>query len=228
MMALHAKLSFTAMSTALLISIVALPVSVIAFAVLYANYEPFWATLWMLGVLPTIWVVASVLIIRDAVKRRSRPQIAGVIALLVPTVLLVNIMVSPRFAFHQLFTFRPLDLHIPANGLAFIQKFPVCAEGSPCASREAVTETRTFRLAKVPDGCCSLQVVNGRAGKHKVQAFRVILNGKEVNLPARDSQQITTVTLGNNNVVSVRLSGASDAYIYVVVWYMGRKGSPPA
>jgi hypothetical protein len=228
MMAFRPKLSFNTMSTALLLSIVALPVSLIAFAVRYADYDSFWPVVWMGGVLPTIWVAAVILSIRDAVKRHSWRQIAGVVVLLIPTAILVIIMVSPRFVFHQLFTFRPVNLHLPTNNFILIQKFPVCAEGSSCTSGGTVTETKVFKLTKVPDGCCSLQVINGRGGKHKVEAFRVVLNGKEVNLPSGDSLQIASVRLGNDNEVNVQLSGSTDAYIFIVVRYSVTKTLPPA
>src|SRR5258708_21485629 len=113
MMVLHPRTSCGGMSSALLISALALPVSVIAFAVLYGNSDSFWSVLWLGAVLPAIWVAATVLSIRDSLKRRSWSQIAGVVALLSPTGFLFNTMVRPPFAFHHLFTFRPLDLHIP-------------------------------------------------------------------------------------------------------------------
>ena len=211
------------MSTALLTSAVALPVSVIAFAVLYGNRDSFWSVLWLGAVLPAIWVAAAVLSIRDAVKRRSWRQIAGVVALLAPTGLLVNTMGSPRFAFHQLFTFRPLDLHLPTNGFVLMEKFMVCAQAQPCKSHDVVTETRTFSVKKVPEGCCSLAVFNGR-GKNKVDTFRVVLNGKEVKLQS----QKAAVDLSAENEISVQLSGAPDAYIYILVSYTGKKDTPPA
>jgi hypothetical protein len=228
MQALSPKLTFKTISTALLLSMVAFPISVIVFAVMYASDDRFWTVLWMVGVLPTIWAAAAILGIRDAVKRRSWRQLAGVVVLLAPTALLVHTIFTPRFAVHQLFTFRPLDLHLPINGAAFIQKFSVCAQTSPCTPHDAVTETKTFRLTRVPNGCCLLQVVNGHDGAHKVKTFRVVLNGKEVNLPSDDSLQIATVKLAHDNEVSVQLSGTTDAYIYIVVSYTGKKESPPA
>jgi hypothetical protein len=221
MMVLHPKASFSGVSTALVISAVALPVSVIAFAILYGNSDSFWSVLWLGAVLPAIWVAATVLGIRDAVKRHSWRQIAGVVALLAPTGLLVNTMVSPRFAFHQLFTFRPLDLHLPSNGFVLMEKFMVCAQGQPCKSHS--TETRTFSVKKMPDGCCSLVVLNGR-GQNKVDSFRVVLNGKEIKLES----QKAAVDLSVENEISVQLSGAPDAYIYIVVSYTGKKDAPPA
>src|SRR6266481_4120126 len=142
-MALRPKLAFTAMPTALLLAVLALPVSVIAFAVSYADFEQFFPVVWMFVVLPVVWLAAAVLSIRDAIKWRSWQRIAGVVALLAPTVLLFNMMLSPRFFFHQLFTFRPLDLHLPTQGFALFQKFSVCTQESGCPSRNTVTETKT-------------------------------------------------------------------------------------
>ena len=222
-MVLHPRTSFGGMSTALLISALALPVSVIAFAVLYGNSDSFWSVLWLGAVLPAIWVAATVLSIRDALKRRSWRQIAGVVALLAPTGFLVNTMVSPRFAFHQLFTLRPLDLHLPTNGFVLMEKFMVCAQGQPCKAHGVATETRTFSVRKIPDGCCSLVVLNGR-GQNKVNAFHVVLNGQEVKLESHKA----AVDLSTENEISVQLSGAPDAYIYVIVSYTGKKAAPPA
>ena len=222
-MVLHPRKSLSGMSTALLISAVALPVSVIAFAVLYRNSDSFWSVLWLGAVLPAIWVAAAVLSIRDAVKRRSWRHIAGVVALLAPTGLLVNTMLSPRFALHQLFTFRPLDLDLPTQGFVSMEKFMVCAQGQPCKSHGVETETRTFNVKKIPDGCCSLMVLNGR-GENKVDTFRVVLNGKEIKLQS----QKAAVDLSSENEISVQLSGAPDAYIYILASYTGKKDAPPA
>ena len=224
----RSNLSFTKVSTALLLSAVALPASVIAVGLLYANDDLFWPELWMILMLPSIWGIVSVLSIRDAVKRRSWRQIACTAALLLPTALLLNTMLSPRFTLHQLFTSRPLDVpFLSANGFAFIQKFPVCAQESPCTGG-TVAEIKTFKLAKVPDGCCFLQVVNGRAGKHKVEKVRVVLNGEEVNLPRGSPLQSANVRLVNENELSVQLSGSTDAYVYVFMSYTGKKEHPPA
>jgi hypothetical protein len=228
MMALRPKLGFATIPTALLLAILALPVSVVAFAVSYADNELFWPVVWMFVVLPVLWLAALVLSIRDAIKWRSWRRIAGVVALLAPTVLLFNMMLSPRFFFHQLFTFRPLDLYLPTRGFALFQKFSVCPQESVCPSRSTVTETKTIKLAKVPKGCCSLYVLNGHGKEHKVEAFHVLLNGKEVRLPPDALPQIATVTLGNTDDVTVQLTGTADAFIYVIVSYRGKKESPPA
>jgi len=211
------------MSTALLISAVCLPVSVIAFATLYANNDSFWAAAWLSAAVPAIWLGAGAMGIRDAIRRRSWRQMAWVVGLLAPTVLLVNTMGSPRFAFHQLFTFRPLDLHLPTNGFVLVEKFTVCAQAQPCKSHDVMTETRAFSLKKIPDGCCSLAVLNGR-GKNKVDTFRIVLNGKDVNLESQKG----IVDLNGENEISVQLSGAPDAYIYVLVSYTGKKNAPSA
>jgi hypothetical protein len=102
-MAPRAKVSFTRGSSALVLSIIAFPVSVVAFAVLYANNDAFWATAWLGGVVPIICVVAAALAIRDAVKRRSWREIVGVVALLTPSFVLAYSITSPRFLRHRLF-----------------------------------------------------------------------------------------------------------------------------
>jgi hypothetical protein len=104
-----------------------------------------------------------------------------------------------------------------------MEKFMVCAQGQPCKSHGVETETRTFNVKKIPDGCCSLMVLNGR-GENKVDTFRVVLNGKEIKLQS----QKAAVDLSSENEISVQLSGAPDAYIYILVSYTGKKDAPPA
>jgi hypothetical protein len=227
-MALRPKLAFTTMSTALLLAILAFPASVIAFAASYADFQRLWPLLWMFVALPVLWLAAVVLGVRDSIKSRSWRQIAGIVALLAPTMLLFSLMLSPRFFLHQLFTFRPIDLGLPTHGYALFQKFSVCSQESLCTSPNTVIETKTIKLAKVPEGCCSLYVLNGQGKEHKVEAFHVLLNGKEVRLPPDDLPQIATVKLGNTDDVTVQLTGTADAFIYVIVSYTGKKESPPA
>jgi hypothetical protein len=162
------------MSTALFLTIVALPFSVVAFAVLYANNDSFWAVCWLWVVLPILWVAAAVLAVRDALKRRSWRRLFGVVALLVPMALLVTVSRSNRFLFHQLFTFQPLKLSPLPKPRGWFQKFTVCAKEASCTSHDAVTQTRTFRLDKVPKECCGLWVINGTRGKHMVEQVRVV------------------------------------------------------
>ena len=209
-------------STSFLLSATALPISLAAFAFIYANSDSFWSVLWMVGVLPTICVAVIVLVVRDAVKSRPRSQIAGSVLLLTPTVLLLIVMFSPRFQMHQLFTFRPVDFypHFPPHGLAFFQKFSVCTPDASCAANE----TKTFTLKRVPDGCCSLAVINGdRNAKHRAQGIRLILNGEEINLRSDGLVETASVKLGGENKVTVQLTGTGDAYIYVVIFYTGKK-----
>ena len=227
-MAVPRKLSFSTISTSFLLSVIALPVSLAAFASTYNTSDSFWSELWMMVVLPTIWAAVTVLLIRDAVKRRPWPQIAGGVFCLVPTVLLFVLMFTPRFWMHQLFTFRPVDfdLHLPPNGLAFIHKFSVCAPDASCAARSAAGDTKTFALRNVPDGCCTLEVINGSGEKHKVAKFRVFLNGEEINPRPDGSAQIAPDKLGSENKVTVQLTGADDAFIHVIISYTGKKPQP--
>src|SRR5271169_1030187 len=222
------KLNFTTISTSFLLSAIALPFTVAAFAFIYADSDSFWFRYWMMVVLPTIWVAVIVLVIRDSVKRHPWPQIAGSVCCLVPTVLLFVLMFTPRFWMHQLFTFRPVDfdLNRPPNGLAFIHKFSVCAPETTCTSHSGAPETKTFTLRKVPDGCCSLEVINGSGEKHKVATFRALLNGEEVNPRSDESAQIAPDKLANENKVTAQLTGADDAFIYVVISYSGKKPQP--
>jgi hypothetical protein len=224
MMASNPRPGFSAVSTALLISAVALPVSVIAFAVLYVNSDSFWSVVWLFTVLPAIWLAAGALSIRDTVKRRSWRQMVAVVVLLALTVVLANTAGSLRFVLHQLFTFRPLDLHLPTEGVLFMEKFKVCAQEQPCKAHDVATQTRSFSVRKIPDGCCSLAVVNGRGGKNKVDSFRVVVNGKEVTLESQKG----AVNLSGENEISVQLSGAPDAYIHVIILYTGKKSALPA
>lgn len=223
-MASNPRPGFSAVSTTILISAVALPVSVVAFTVLYARNDSFWCVVWLFAVLPAIWLAAGALSIRDAVKRRSWRQIVAVVVLLAPTVVLANTAGSLRFALHQLFTFRPLDLHLPTEGILFIEKFTVCVQEQPCKAHDVATQTRAFNIKKIPDGCCLLAVVNGRGGKNKVDSFRVVVDGKEVTLESQKG----TVNLSGENEISVQLTGAPDAYIHVIILYTGKKSTPPA
>jgi hypothetical protein len=94
-------------STALLLAMIAMPVSVIAFVALYRNNDQFWAVLWLFAVLPGIWVVAAVFVVRDAFRRRPYREAIAVVVLLAPTVLLTAAVTSPRFFSHQLLSFHP-------------------------------------------------------------------------------------------------------------------------
>jgi hypothetical protein len=226
-MTVRRKLSLTKVSTALLLSIIALPVSVISFAVLYATDDAFWAALWLGVVLPTVWAAAVALGIIDVMKRHSWGQAVAVVALLAPTVLLVSMMVSPRFAFHQLFTFRPLELDASKNGFVFIHKFTVCLQGPPCTSDGGRTETRAFKLKRVPEGCCSLRVLNGWRGQHTVNAFRIVLNGRDVELPKGGEVQTVLVELNTENEISIQVRGTPDAYIYVFLFYPAKTTPRP-
>jgi hypothetical protein len=218
------KLNFTTISTSLLLSIVALPVSVTAFAVSYLSHEPIWSVLWMLAVLPAIWAFVVAFSIRDALKHRSWRQIGGSILLLAPTVLLAILMLTPRYALHQLFTFRPLDFHLPTNGFAFAHKFQVCPQQTNCTPHSTVSETKTFKLTKLPDGCCLLLAVpNDSIGKRRVEAVHIVLNGEEVNLQSNGVEQIAEVKLSKENDVTVQLTGTADAYVWLAIHYTGKK-----
>lgn len=218
------KLNFTTISTSLLLSIVALPVSVTAFAVSYLSHDPIWSVLWMLAVLPAIWVFVVAFSIRDALKHRSWRQIGSSVLLLAPTVLLASLMLTPRYALHQLFTFRPLDFHLPTDGFAFAHKFSICPQQTNCTPHSTVSETETFRLTKLPNGCCLLlAVTNDRGDKQRVEAFHIVLNGEEVNLRSSGAEQFAEVRLGNENKVTVQLTGTADAYLYVAIHYTGKK-----
>ena len=219
---------FAALPTALLLSIAALPISVIAFAALYENHDSFWAVVWFFALLPAIWLSAAVLCIIDAVRRRSWRQSAAVFTLLAPTALLVYTMNGPRFWEHQLFSFRPLAaISLPSSGVVFVDKFTVCPQGAVCTAVRAAMNTRTFKLGRFSEGCCLLRVQNGRSGRHEVKAFRIVLNGKQVRLPSGDPR-IALVVLNAENQLTVQIDGDPDAYIYVIVWATGKKGAPSA
>jgi hypothetical protein len=220
-------------STALFLAVIALPLSVVSFAVFYANNDSFWAMCWLWLVLPILWMAAAVLAIRDALKQHSWRQLVGVAALLAPMALLVTASFSNRFFLHQLFTFRPLEVSPLPKPRGWFQKFTVCPEKASCTSHDPLVQTRTFRLDNVPNGCCGLSVINGTSGKHMVEQFRVVLNGKdvkvrEVKLPTGVTVQIADVDLNTENTIGVQLIGTPDAYIYVVVSYTGKMGAPPA
>jgi hypothetical protein len=135
-------------------------------------------------------------------------------------------VLTPRSWMNQLFTFRPLDFRIPPNGLAFVQKFSVCAPGRACKASTTGTETKTFRPNRAPDGCCTLEVVNGSGKKYKAEVVHVFLNGEEVNLPSNACVQIAPTSLSRENKVTVQLTGTRDAFVYVVISYTGKKEEP--
>jgi hypothetical protein len=216
-------------TTALLVSTVALPVSVISFLVLYANNDSFWAVLWLLAVLPTIWVAVAFLIIRDMVKRRSWRQAVAAVTLLVPTALLFGITFTPRFFSHQLFSsaapkHQPFTFYPP---LLFIQKFLVCAKESPCTPYRSVTRTATFFVTKLPEGCCFLQVLNGEDGKHEVGVFHVVLNGRRIDFPHGEPHPGAAVRLNTKNIISIEMQGTPDAYVWVMLSYSGHVDQKP-
>jgi len=216
---------FTTISTALLIAIVALPVSAIAFAVLYANHDKFWAAVWLFAVLPGFWVAAGILVTRDAFKRRSWRQIASVIALLAATVVMVNATFSWRFWDHRLFSFTPLpdQRFASSSGAVFSERFPLCDDKSPCMPRTTVVHTRSFTLRKIPDGCCKVLVINGNgSGNHKVDVLRVALNGRPIDSPQGDSRltrAVADVALSKENAISIEMRGGPDSYAWVLVAY---------
>jgi hypothetical protein len=217
MMGLRAKLSFTTISTALLLSVIALPVSVVAVVALYANRDSFWSICWLGFVLPIIWLAASVLAVRDALKRHSWRQMIVVAALLVPTALLLATSRSDRFFEHQLFSLKPLQSPTYHSPVVFWRKFLVCDKESPCSPNTAATVA--FTLGKVPDKCCTLLVVNGNGtGKSKVETFHVTVNGRPIAFTAGVSTRfLAAVDLNQKNTVSLELRGAPDAY--VLVWF---------
>lgn len=93
-----------------------------------------------------------------------------------------------------------------------------------------ITQTRTVRLDEVPKVCCLLGVINGTRGKHMVEQFRVVLNGKDIKLSEVKPQaafavQIADVDLTTENTITVQLTGAPDAYVRILV--SGKKGTPP-
>lgn len=224
------RLSFTKLSTSLVLSIVALPVSITAFIVLYGDFGSLWAAIWMLCILPGIWIAAIILGVRDLRQGRSRRQTAGVVALLLPTVLLVISMCSWRFAFHQMFTFRPLDLHLPPGGFLMIHEFRVCESETPCAASGPITETQTqeIKLKRVPDGCCTMLVFNGGQGKRKVDDYRISLNGRDIRLTQRNSVGRARVSVDMSDELSVQLSGIAGATLGVALVYTGEKTLAPA
>jgi hypothetical protein len=217
--------NLTAMSTGLLLSILALLVSITAFLVLYTNDDSFWAVLWLFALVPATIVVVIVLTIRDELKQRHWRQTISVVVLLGASAFLVSTASSLRFVLHQLFTFRPIDLHLPENGLVLLQKFTVCPQGQSCQPRSTSTETRSFKLKKIPDGCCSLYVINRRSDDNAVDAFRIVLNGNEVKLPVTSRPLVAPVDVRGENEITVQVSGASGAHIYVWIGVPRKNGS---
>ncbi len=206
-------------STALVLSGLALLISVVAFCLLYRNNDLFLAVLWLSILLPAIWLIVGVLALMDAVRSHSWKQLAGVVALLAPTVLLMNVSLSPRFASHQLLSLQPLSFEAPSHGIVFAAKFAVCPDDKPCAVHGTNVESRAFHLKTMPDECCSLIVKSG-SKENEVDSVKIILNGSEVKLEG----QRATVRLKGDNEINVHLSGGPDAFVYVVIAYTG-KGS---
>src|ERR1700685_410430 len=128
-MAAARKLNFTAISTSLLLSIVALPVSVIAFCVGHLPDIPVWSVFWMFLVLPVIWAFVVAFDIRDALKHHLWRQIGGSILLLAPTVLLAGFMLTPPFRLY-----RDPGPHFPAEGWVTVERFSSCPEETNCTA----------------------------------------------------------------------------------------------
>jgi hypothetical protein len=95
------------MSTALLLALIALAVSVFAFLRLYLGREPYqfdgpvWAAFWMVALLPVMWVIVTVFCIRDAFKRRSGKQILAALLVSAPTAGLFAATINDRFWSHR-------------------------------------------------------------------------------------------------------------------------------
>jgi hypothetical protein len=95
------------MSTALLLALIALTVSVIAFLRLHLGADPYvsdgpvWTFFWLLALLPVTWVIVTVFCIRDAFKRRSGKQILAAFLLLAPTAGLFAATINGRFWSHR-------------------------------------------------------------------------------------------------------------------------------
>jgi len=209
-------------STALVLALAALPISVFASATLYSNHDAFWPLAWNNAALPSVWIATAGLAIRDVLKRRSWRQTLGVVALLSATAVPFFAERSYRFWNHNLFSSSPSEsLLRNDNRIIFLQKFRVCSASSDCRSPGPVNDTRTFRFAKPREGCCTLRVVNGQGekpAKHKVDAYSIELNGQKVQFLDAESSQISKVSLNAENTIRVQMSGPSDAYIYVVVF----------
>jgi hypothetical protein len=212
----HVKAQFARISTALLLSIIALPVSVIAFAVLYHNNDSFWAVIWLLIILPALWIATVALGVRDAFRRHSPKPLILVLALMVPTACLVTLTTTQRFFAHRLFSSSAPQRFTAYPPLLFMQKFQICDTKSGCDSLHTVNRTATFTLTKVP-ARCFLQVLNGTAGKHAVDVVHIGLNGRRVALDHTDSEYTAEVRLNTVNTVSVELSGPADAYVWLIV-----------
>jgi hypothetical protein len=216
-MPLHLGATLAQISTALLLSITALPVPVIAFAVLYHNNDSFSAgIIWLLIILPALWIATVALSARDAFRRHSPKPLMLALALLAPTVGLVTLTTTQRFFTHRLFSStapQPFTAYPP---LIFMRKFQVCDAESRCKPHRIVTRTATFTLKKIP-AQCFVQVINGTAGKHTVDVVHITLNGKRVAFDHTDSEYSAKVGLNRVNTLNVDLSGPADAYIWLIV-----------
>ncbi len=134
----------SSISTALVLSGLALLISVVAFCLLYRNNDLFLAVLWLSILLPAIWLIMGVLALIVAVRSHSWKQFAGVVALLAPTVLLMKVSLNPRFASHQLLSLQPLRFEAPFHGIVLAAKFAVCPEVKPCPAHGTNFESRAF------------------------------------------------------------------------------------
>ena len=215
-MPLHLRAIFTRLSTALLLSITALPVSVIAFAVLYYNNDSFWAVIWLLIILPALWIATVGLSVRDAFKRHSPKPLMLVLVLLVPTVGLVTLTTTQRFVRHRLFSSTTPQSFTFYPPLLFMQKFQMCDPKSRCEPHRTVSKTATFTLTRAP-AQCYIQVINGTAGKHTADAVHVTLNGRQIVFDHTDSEYTAKVRLNRINTLGIELSGPADAYIWLIV-----------
>ncbi len=193
--------------------------------ILYETDDAFAAVVCLFVAAPVMMLAATILTIRDVAFRRSWRQTIAVVLLVVLGASLVKTATTPRFVLHQLFTFRSVDFRLPEPPFVFIERFAVCPEGQSCESGRTLTETRSFRLKKMPDRCCFLAVVSSRKNEEAVDSFQIILNGKEVELPprGRNGAPVTPVELSAENQISVQLRGAPGAHLLVYIFFQTQR-----
>jgi hypothetical protein len=203
-------------STALALSLLAFLPTVAAFASLYSIRELFWPSVWLFAVLPGLLCAVVIRGIREAFKQWNRQLLVTAVMLGV-NVSLIVIATTPRFAFHQLLTFRPLDVDSPTNTFLFVQQFAICSLGTPCEPSARVSRTQIFNTDQGHLKLHSIGVVNDHVNGTAADSYRVVLNGREVEFNALKNIATARVDLQLQNTISVELTGRPAAKITVWV-----------
>jgi hypothetical protein len=95
--------------------------------------------------------------------------------------------------------------------LVYMRYFGACSTDKPC------TQSKKFRVASIPAGCCTLSVTNGTGhGTDEVKSYEIFLNGKRV-LPQAQ------VEIRRQNTLKVVLVGEPSSKVFIRFAYDPRQ-----